>query len=929
MAQDDPWAGFETVEAPAPRARAGVTTIVPGKPKQDDPPSGYRWAANGELEAIPGGPAAGRLGGDRKAEADLRKEFNARPEVKDFNAIRNSYFQIRDLGQKASAQNDLGLIFTFMKMLDPQSVVREGEFATAQNAAGVPDQVRNMWNKTLSGERLNDNQRREMIGTAKSIFGRRLSTYNDLAGEYRRYAQDYEVEPDRVATLAMDEANAPTEQATGKPDPNAPLPSVRDPDADVEVSPTGEMRYSTKEDREYNAKIQAMFDRGASATQLRAFARQHGYELPGVEKLIEYRDRGGKGATFITPETGYRGPSALGAMAASPVGAAFAGAANALTAGTLDEIVGATGGDAEQAQFAKELMRREHPIANFAGELGGGALALTGLGRVPGLAGRALLTDTLGGAAYGAGENNENRAAGALVGGGAAALGSWGGSKLINKLTGRAAPRSTPTAPAAPSQAAQRVAGAEKFGIDLPLGATGRMASGIEKGLDILPGSAGVMQAGRDQLGEQVGSAVDDVAARFGPTTSFEGTGEAAQRGAKAWISKFEETSGKAYDAIPVSGKAPADLANTRAVLEDLTTKFQSNPKLADAMRNTRLERYMDALGETDAPLSWEDLKAFRSRIGEEIGDARFSDGTLKSELRALYGSLSEDMKNTAAAQGPKALRAFERANDLYRKGQERIDTALISILGDDSRKSPGAAAKALQNLATSGKASSDLKKLSQIRASMPKEEWGEVANGMMRLLGQPVNSEGREFSAQTFIRNYDDMSDGAKNLLFGDRGRKELRESLDEFSGVMRNLADNNALRNTSNTANAVNATALISSGPAALLNPLVAAGIGGQALGSYGLSKLWTNPRFVKWATGYAKMVNGAQKAGGQPNVGRQLGLLQKVAAAEPAIASELSGLRQSILSAANENAPTVASSAASDGADPKRKNQNAAAK
>jgi len=39
-------------------------------------------------------------------------------------------------------------------MLDPGSVVRESEFATAQNAAGVPDQVRNMYNKVLSGTRL-------------------------------------------------------------------------------------------------------------------------------------------------------------------------------------------------------------------------------------------------------------------------------------------------------------------------------------------------------------------------------------------------------------------------------------------------------------------------------------------------------------------------------------------------------------------------------------------------------------------------------------------------------------------------------------------------------------------------------------------------------------------------------------------------------
>jgi hypothetical protein len=36
-----------------------------------------------------------------------------------------------------------------MKMLDPTSVVREGEFATAQNAASIPIKIVNMYNKAL------------------------------------------------------------------------------------------------------------------------------------------------------------------------------------------------------------------------------------------------------------------------------------------------------------------------------------------------------------------------------------------------------------------------------------------------------------------------------------------------------------------------------------------------------------------------------------------------------------------------------------------------------------------------------------------------------------------------------------------------------------------------------------------------------------
>jgi hypothetical protein len=49
-------------------------------------------------------------------------------------------------------------------------VVREGEFATAQNAAGVPDRVLNLYNRVLSGERLNKSQRDAFKGQAGQLM---------------------------------------------------------------------------------------------------------------------------------------------------------------------------------------------------------------------------------------------------------------------------------------------------------------------------------------------------------------------------------------------------------------------------------------------------------------------------------------------------------------------------------------------------------------------------------------------------------------------------------------------------------------------------------------------------------------------------------------------------------------------------------------
>ncbi len=56
-----------------------------------------------------------------------------------------------------------------MKMLDPGSVVREGEFATASNSAGIPTAVQNIYNRALSGQRLTDGQRKTFAGQAEKL----------------------------------------------------------------------------------------------------------------------------------------------------------------------------------------------------------------------------------------------------------------------------------------------------------------------------------------------------------------------------------------------------------------------------------------------------------------------------------------------------------------------------------------------------------------------------------------------------------------------------------------------------------------------------------------------------------------------------------------------------------------------------------------
>jgi len=129
---------------------------------------------------------------------EIRKEFNNRPEVKTFRDVSTQYEKIKKAAEVPSAAGDLSLIFGYMKMLDPGSTVREGEFANAQNAGGVDDQLRNMYNKARSGERLNDKQRADFINQANNLFLSHQTAFEKAKGEYSDIADIYKIDKNLI-----------------------------------------------------------------------------------------------------------------------------------------------------------------------------------------------------------------------------------------------------------------------------------------------------------------------------------------------------------------------------------------------------------------------------------------------------------------------------------------------------------------------------------------------------------------------------------------------------------------------------------------------------------------------------------------------------------------------------------------------------------
>jgi hypothetical protein len=85
-----------------------------------------------------------------------------------------------------------------MKTIDPNSTVREGEFATAEQTAGIPDRIVNLYNNLRTGERLNQKQRIEFLKAGENQYFALQKAQMDLEDEYNRLANAYGLDASRV-----------------------------------------------------------------------------------------------------------------------------------------------------------------------------------------------------------------------------------------------------------------------------------------------------------------------------------------------------------------------------------------------------------------------------------------------------------------------------------------------------------------------------------------------------------------------------------------------------------------------------------------------------------------------------------------------------------------------------------------------------------
>jgi hypothetical protein len=380
--------------------------------------------------------------------------------------------------------------------------------------------------------------------------------------------------------------------------------------------------------------------------------------------------------------------------------AGLSGAGTGVLAGFDDEVYGGidsilSGKSIDEAiaemDYRKGLVRSGHPGAYLAGEIGGAVATQIGAGAAlartaprlalpsgaGALAPRALAGDAAYGAAYGAGENNEDRVGGAL---GGAALGAVGGAG------GRALPKVgaalvDPVVPAA-------VRTLRDKGVRTTLGQSiGPTASAVEEKLTSLPVVGSLVASGRRRaLGDFNRAVVDDALKPIGKQLPEGASGTNAMAFAQ---NAFDDAYAKARSGMRLS--PDPQLVTELQALEQKVLGGGLPDASASRLRkiyDTHVGRRLKA-----GPLSGDDYKKMMSSLGKLQRGSRASDPELSSAIGDLSGALDAAARRSSPAEAAAAMDAADEGYALF----VRAENAAAMAGGETGTFTPSQYGRAVQ----------------------------------------------------------------------------------------------------------------------------------------------------------------------------------------------------------------------------------------
>lgn len=491
--------------------------------------------------------------------------------------------------------------------------------------------------------------------------------------------------------------------------------------------------------------------------------------------------------------------------------------------------------------------REQQPVAAYGGEIIGGLAVPLGATGQAATRGQAALqgakVGAVGGALYGAGQGEDlsSRASGAATG---AVVGATLGAPLgaiVGPGTGAAQQAAVP-------MGQDVAAAAERIGVPVPKAiATDSVAlQRAAQGARNVPFAGDPLVKATDNMVQGLGRAADDVASGLG-------SGDRAQAGATAsgaikdWITgKSKAAVNKAYDEVDkvVDPAIRTPLSATQQTVANILARRQN----ANIQGDSKAVNEVLAAVQNPQGLNFAGIKDLRTRIGEFTKGGVLPADMSGSELKSIYGALSDDLRNAAeVAGGPRGKQIFERANAFNAAVSKRREE-LAKIIGKDGNAPAEQVFDTLVRFAGE-KGGADIGRLAKARNAIG-GDWDEVMSGVVARLGR--DAEGN-FTPDRFVTAWGNLSPSGKSVLFSNSAHRAALEDIAMISSKSKDLYKK--FGNPSGTAQNAGFAAL---GAGLLAEPVstISAVVGGNVV-SRMLAQPATASSMARWSRVYQAAV------------------------------------------------------------------------
>lgn len=356
--------------------------------------------------------------------------------------------------------------------------------------------------------------------------------------------------------------------------------------------------------------------------------------------------------------------------------------------------------------------------------------------------------------------------------------------------------------------------------------------------------------------------------------------GDAAKQGLTEYTRRGKEFFSKAYDNFDkkfIASNETVSISNTVSKISDIL-KRADTPEALDvylgATEKGIIQKIQNAVESNPrAELSYNDTKLFRTSIGKKLEDYTIGSSE-KGVLRELYGSLTADLRQKAAAKGKTSLEAFDRLNSNYSKFITKIDDTVNPIVNKGETTE-------IFNAIRSGVALP--KQTATIMQSLPQKNRDILRGSLIREMGVDRTMAGQgEFNAARFAGKFKALDPKAqKSLLIG--LPKEIQSDFMKVIDSAGLAAKTSLQGNASGSARSafIGATAV-----GGITNTILTAKL---IAGGTITAKMFTSPRFIKWLANAPKQNQG--------NLSQYIAKLSAIATADYANKDDIKNYQQEL--------------------------------